>query len=61
MYAVALILAVLGAVFYAAGQHELGSTGADVCQYGSLFCDKPHYLMTGAVLAAVWGKFVSMR
>ena len=33
----------------------------DVCSYGGLFCDKPHYMMTSALLAGLWGKFVSMR
>ena len=61
MYAVAAILATLSAMFYAAGHHDLGSVSADVCQYGGMFCDKPHYVFAGAVLAAVWGKFVSMR
>jgi len=61
MYVVALVMAVSSALFYVAGQHQLGSFGADVCQYGSLLCDKPHYMMTGAVLAGLWGKFVSMR
>ena len=41
MYVVAVVLAVLSALFYAAGQHQLGSVGADVCSYGGLFCDKP--------------------
>ncbi|MGJ4884753.1 MULTISPECIES: hypothetical protein [unclassified Bradyrhizobium] len=61
MYVVAVVLAGLSALFYVASQHQLGAVGADVCQYGSLFCDKPHYMMTGALLAALWGKFVSMR
>ena len=51
----------LAAVFYAAGQHEIGSFGADVCQYGSTFCDNSVYVLTGAGLTAVWGKFVSIR
>jgi hypothetical protein len=60
MYAVAGVLAALTALFYAAGHHQMGPLGADVCEYGSVFCDSPHYVLTGAVLAAVWGKFVSM-
>ncbi len=61
MWAVAAILAVLSGVFYAAGQHDLGSVGADVCRYGGVFCDSPHYVLTGAMLAAVWAKFVSIN
>jgi hypothetical protein len=61
MYVVAGVLGALTALFYAAGHHEMGSVGADVCEYGGVFCDNPHYVLTGAILAAVWGKFVSMR
>jgi hypothetical protein len=61
MYFVAAVLFVLSCVFYAAGQHEIGSLGADVCRYGSTFCDNPVYVLTGAGLAAVWGMFVSVR
>jgi hypothetical protein len=61
MYAVAGVLGALTALFYAAGHHQMGSIGTDVCQYGGLFCDNPQYVLTGAILAAVWGKFVSMR
>jgi len=61
MYIVAGVLGALAALFYAAGHHEIGSIGSDVCRYGSVFCDNPHYVMTGAILAAVWGKFVSIR
>jgi len=60
MYVVAGVLGALTALFYAAGHHEIGSIGTDVCAYGSVFCNNPHYLMTGAILAAVWGKFVSI-
>jgi hypothetical protein len=61
MYFVAVVLAVLSGLLYAAGHHEIGSFGADVCRYGGTFCDNPHWVLTGAGLAAVWGKFVSIR
>jgi hypothetical protein len=61
MYFVAAVLAVLSGLFYAAGQHEIGSLGADMCRYGSTFCDSPSYVLTGAILAALWGAFVSVR
>jgi hypothetical protein len=61
MYFVAAVLAVLAGVFYAAGQHEIGSWSADVCRYGSTFCDSPTYVLAGAILAALWGGFVSVR
>jgi hypothetical protein len=32
-----------------------------MCQYGSTFCDNPHYVLAGAILAALWGGFVSIR
>lgn len=61
MYFAAAALLILSGIFYAAGHHELGSYSSDVCRYGSTFCDNPHYVMVGAALAAVWGKFVSIR
>ncbi len=61
MYFAAVMLIISSAVFYAAGQHEIGSFGADVCRYGGTFCENPVYVLAGAGLAAVWGKFVSIR
>ena len=61
MYFVAVVLIVLAGMFYAAGQHEIGSLGVDMCRYGGAFCDSPVYVLAGAILAAVWGKFVSIR
>jgi hypothetical protein len=61
MYIVAAALAVLSAVFYAAGSHEIGSFGSQVCSYGAPFCDDPQYVLVAAGLAAVWAKFVSIR
>lgn len=60
MYFVAAVLFVLSGVFYVAGNHEMGSWGTTVCQYGDVFCDKPYYVLIGAILAAVWAKFVSI-
>jgi hypothetical protein len=53
--------AVLSALFGAAGNREVGSLGAGMCKYGSVFCDHPHYVLVGAGLAAAWGTFVSVR
>jgi hypothetical protein len=61
MYFVAAVLAVLAGLFYAAGNHEIGSYSSDVCRYGSTFCDNPLYGLVGAGLAAVWGAFVSIK
>ncbi len=61
MYYVAAALAVLSALFYAAGNHDIGSFGAQMCEYGSAFCDRPHYVLIAAGLAAAWGTFVSVR
>jgi hypothetical protein len=61
MYYVAAALLALSGLFYAAGNHEIGSLGAGMCEYGGVFCDSPHYVLVGAGLAAVWGAFVSMR
>jgi hypothetical protein len=61
MYFVAAVLAVLSAVFYAAGSHEIGAFGPQVCSYGGPFCDNPQYVLVAAGLAAIWAKFVSIR
>ncbi len=61
MYFAATTLVVLSGLLYAAGNHEIGSLGSDVCRYGGSFCDHPHYVLVAAGLAAVWGKFVSIR
>ena len=61
MYFVAAALVVLSGLFYAAGQHEIGSLGVEMCRYGSTFCESPAYVLAGAILAAIWGAFVSVR
>jgi hypothetical protein len=61
MYFAAAALLVLSGVFYAAANHQIGWLGADVCRYGGLLCDSPHYLLVAAGLAAAWAKFVSVR
>jgi hypothetical protein len=61
MYFVAAALTVLAGLFYAAGHHEIGSIGVQMCRYGSTCCDNPFYVLVGAVLAAIWGAFVSVR
>jgi len=61
MYFIAAVLVVLAGLFYAAGNHEIGSVGVEVCRYGGLFCESPHYVLTAAGIAAVWGTFVSIK
>ena len=61
MYFVAGVLVVLAGLFYAAGPNQIGSFGSEMCQYGSVFCDNPIYVLVAAALAAVWGAFVSVR
>jgi hypothetical protein len=61
MYFAAAVLTILSGLFYAAGNHELGSIGSDVCRYGSSFCQNPHYALVGAIIAGLWGAFVSVR
>jgi len=61
MYFAAGVLVVLAGLFYAAGQHQIGSLGSEMCQYGAVFCDNPIYVLVAAALAAVWGAFVSVR
>jgi hypothetical protein len=60
MYLAATVLLILSALLYAAGNHQIGSFGADVCSYGGPFCDHPQYMLVAAGLAAAWGKFVSI-
>ncbi len=55
MYFVAAVLAVLAGLFYAAGNHEIGSWGVEMCRYGATFCDSPAWILAGAVLAAILG------
>jgi hypothetical protein len=61
MYYAAAVLVVLSGLFYAAGNHEIGSLGVTMCEYGSTFCDRPYYVLVGAILAGIWGAFVSIR
>jgi hypothetical protein len=61
MYFVAGALAVLSGLFYLAGNNEMGAFGPTMCQYGDVFCDKPYYVLVGAILAGLWGAFVSIR
>jgi len=58
---VAIVLAILSGLFYAAGNHQIGSFGAEVCDYGGAFCNSPEYILVAAGLAAAWGTFVSVR
>jgi hypothetical protein len=58
---VAAVLLVLSGLFYAADRHEIGSLGDQMCRYGSTFCSNPTWVFVGAVLAALWGTFVSIR
>jgi hypothetical protein len=61
MYFVAAVLAVLSGMFYAAGHSEMGSAGVEMCRYGVTFCNNPIYVLAAAAIAAVWGRFVSVR
>ena len=61
MYNFAALLGVLFGLLYVSGHPQIGSFGDDVCSYGGTLCDNPHYVLTAAILAAVWGKLVSIR
>ena len=61
MYLVAAVLAILSALFYAAGNQEIGTLGTEMCRYGSTFCRSPTYVLVGAILAGLWGALVSVR
>ena len=55
MYFAAAVLTILSGLFYTAGRHEIGSISADVCSYGGTFCQNPHYVLVGAIVAGLWG------
>src|ERR1700676_1602787 len=61
MYFVAGALAVLSGLFYAANHHEIGSLGVTLGRCGSKFFGNPSYVFVGAILASLWGTFVSVR
>jgi hypothetical protein len=61
MHFVAGALFILSGLFYAAGHNEIGSLGPTMCQYGGAFCDHPSYVLVGAILAGLWGTFVSIK
>ena len=61
MFFVAGLLALLAGLFYAAGHHELGTSGVTMCRYAPMFCERPLYLFAAAGIAAAWGAFVSVR
>ncbi|HLX17501.1 MAG TPA: hypothetical protein VKS24_20110 [Bradyrhizobium sp.] len=61
MHFAAGALVVLSGLFYAADHHEIGSLGDTMCRYGGVFCDNPSYVFVAAILAALWGTFVSVR
>ncbi len=61
MYFVAAVLAVLAGCFTPPAIMKIGSWGVEMCRYGSTFCDSPVYVLAGAILAALWGGFVSIR
>jgi hypothetical protein len=61
MYFLAALLTVLSGLFYAADHHEIGSFGVAMCRYGSTFCENPIYVLAAAIIAALWGAFVSVR
>jgi hypothetical protein len=61
MYYVAGLLVVLSGILYAAGNNDIGSYSSQICQLGGTFCDHPYYVFVGAILAALWGTFVSIK
>jgi hypothetical protein len=58
VYVVAFILAVASGLFYAAGSDGLWTS--TLCGYGSIFCEHPTWLGAAAILALLWGAFVSI-
>ena len=58
MYIAAFILAVATGLFYAAGADGLWTS--TLCGYGAVFCEHPTWLGAAAILALLWGAFVSV-
>ena len=53
MYFAAAVLTILSGLFYAAGNHELGSIGSDVCRYGGSFCQNPITCWSARIVAGL--------
>lgn len=60
MFYIAGLLAALAGLFYVSGLNQIGDVGQQVCEYGSLFCEHPIYLLVAAVLMAAWSLVVSV-
>jgi hypothetical protein len=61
MYFAAALLFILAGMFYAAGNHEMGNLGLNMCSYGGAFCENPIYVFVAALIAGLWGRLVSIR
>jgi hypothetical protein len=57
VYIAAFVLALATGLFYAAGADGLWTS--TLCGYGSAFCEHPTWLGVAAILALLWGAFVS--
>ena len=57
MFLIATLLAIAAAVFSAASVDTAG-WATQVCRYGDVFCMNPSWLVTAAVLAAIWACFL---
>ncbi len=58
MYIFTFVLAAAAGLFYMAGTDGLWSD--PLCVYGGVFCDHPSWLGAAAILALLWGIFVSI-
>jgi hypothetical protein len=57
MFLIAALLALAAAVFSAASVDTAG-WATQVCRIGDVFCVNPSWLVTAAVLAAIWACFM---
>ena len=51
-------LLALSAIFYAAGERQLGVLGNTVCNLGPALCAHPSWLMVAGLVVLVWAFFL---
>ncbi|MET0527045.1 MAG: hypothetical protein ABW003_01645 [Microvirga sp.] len=57
MLLISTVLTVAAGLFYAASVNSAG-WAMQVCRYGDIFCMNPSWLITAAILSAIWACFM---
>jgi ABC-type sugar transport system permease subunit len=57
MFLISTVLTVAAGLFYAASINSAG-WAMQVCRYGDFFCMNPSWLITAAILSAIWACFM---